>query len=237
MNLPRIGIIGGAGPMAGALLFQKIIQICQRQYRCQQDEDFPCIFLLSYPFMDMLNNPTAQQTGQIKGQLKACITRLIQNEVDQIVIACNTLHAFLDQMEKQDDRLTHMIKETGNVLKQRQIYDRLILCSTTSSCYQLHRRYFECTYPDERNQTCIQALIDKILAGQQIKEDAEQLAMQLNQVFKEQEAANPGIILGCTELSVLNEQFPLHENGLDKRLRIFDPNQIVAERICQQIFK
>lgn len=47
----RAGIIGGAAPMAGLLLYKKIIEICQKEYGCKDDSDFPYIMLLIYPFV------------------------------------------------------------------------------------------------------------------------------------------------------------------------------------------
>ena len=35
-----IGIIGGAGPMAGSVVIKKIITICQKEYVCRDDSDF-----------------------------------------------------------------------------------------------------------------------------------------------------------------------------------------------------
>ncbi len=70
-----IGIIGGAGPMAGALLFKKIIARCQKKYNCVHDEDFPEIILLNVPFAQMLKQNTKYQNElmvreQLLGSIK-----------------------------------------------------------------------------------------------------------------------------------------------------------------------
>jgi len=56
-----IGIIGGAGPLAGALLFEQIIEICQKDYGCIRDFDFPSINLVSFPFSEMLCGDVDQE--------------------------------------------------------------------------------------------------------------------------------------------------------------------------------
>lgn len=64
MNKPfekTIGIIGGAGPMASCLLNQYIVQICQNEWGCKEDRDFPSIISYSFPFSPMLSTSDAAQ--------------------------------------------------------------------------------------------------------------------------------------------------------------------------------
>jgi aspartate/glutamate racemase len=46
----KIGIIGGAGPMASRLLYKKIIQECQQNYGCKDDADFSRNYSYQFPF-------------------------------------------------------------------------------------------------------------------------------------------------------------------------------------------
>ena len=231
---PKVGIIGGAGPMAGAQLFQKIIQICRAKYGCRNDADFPYIMLLNYPFGDMLENPHCTKT-LIQQQLNDCFLQLKNNEIELAVIACNTLHEFLDS--KEGVPLVHLIEETGVSIQKRGIDKTLVLCTTTSAQCKIHRKYFDCSYPENSAQKKIQELIYKILSGSQCREDAHMLVDLLN---TEDASRNSGkkmaLVLGCTEFSVFNEQFPLKLYGLSERFAVFDPNQIAAERICESIF-
>ena len=62
-----IGIIGGAGPMAGAIVMENIIEICQKKYLCRHDYDFPKIILVSVPFAQMLKpNSLEQKEDKVK---------------------------------------------------------------------------------------------------------------------------------------------------------------------------
>ena len=91
----KIGLVGGAGPMAGALLFSKIIQNYQSKKNAWQDEDFPEIILLSYPFSQMLSGAeSAGNASRLQTELRICLAQLRDWGCDRIVIACNTLHAF-----------------------------------------------------------------------------------------------------------------------------------------------
>src|SRR3990167_4807780 len=140
-RLPTIGIIGGAPPVAGALLFSHIIRICQEDYGCYHDRDFPLIHLVSYPFSDMLEgNP---DTKQILQEVKKAYEKL---DTDTVVIACNTLHSFLDETFAPP-KFYHLIKETADCLKSTP----LLLCSSTSKAAVIHSRFFKCNYPDEQD--------------------------------------------------------------------------------------
>jgi aspartate racemase len=231
---PCIGIIGGAGPMAGALMFQKIIQICQEKYGCKQDADFPAIMLYSYPFADMLSQPWLNQEV-VANQLRECILKLKQNGATVIAIACNTLHTFLDLNEIDSLSFVHMIQATGDWIKQKQVKKTFVLCTKTSAEAQLHQRYFNCSYPNELFQLNVDRLIQTIMAGKQSQEDAKTLSQQINQ-YVALEENSIGLVLGCTEFSTFNDQFALERHGLSKRFSVFDPNQIVAEKICQIAF-
>ena len=236
LKIPSIGIVGGAGPMAGVLLFQKIVQICQQKYGCKVDADFPAITLHSYPFLDMLQGVDAAKIKLLQKQVDECFFKLLQSGSRIVAIACNTLHEFLPQTLPDSIAFVHMIAETAKVLQNSQIQKAFVLASTTSVRCRLHTKYFECEYPEDELQVELQKLIDKILAGKQCKKDAEQLAELVNAQLKSKRTEKIAVVLGCTEFSIFNEEFPLQLNGLEAAFTVFDPNEVVAEQICKQVF-
>lgn len=214
-----IGIIGGAGPTAGGYLFQKIIHICQEKYNCQKDADFPYLILLSYPFVDMLGENVNRQ--QVSEQLDRCVQNLIANKVAIAAIACNTLHGFLSS--RMDNlQLVHFIEETKQYLHKKGWNNPLILCSSTAAQSKLHSSYFSCRYPDNVTQDKIDALINEVTAGCCLKVASSQLSSLIDE--------ESAVVLGCTELSVIHETVPLDH------LQVCNPNQIVAEKICELTF-
>lgn len=214
----RIGIIGGAGPMAGALLFEKIIKVSQR-YGCKVDADFPFCFLMSYPFAPMLTD--AFDKNVLVEQLKLCFDCLVNNNVSIAAIACNTLHAFLPS-SPEGIKFVHMIEETESYLKVKGWNNPLILCSSTSAQTKLHARYFSCRYPDRALQKTVDILIDEITEGCCLKEASESLSAMCK--------GEGPMILGCTELSLLHDREPL------KIEELCSPDTIVSEKIGRMIF-
>ncbi len=237
-NLPKVGIVGGAGPMAGLLLCQKIIQLCQQKYQCQQDADFPYIMLLNYPFADMLNMEQAGVKREIiQEQLNECFKTFSMRGIQLGAIACNTLHAFLNFQPPL--KVVHIIEQTAAVLKQKKVKRSLVLCSQTSAQSQLHASYFNCCYPTNGFQQEVDVLIDCILAGQETKEDVYRLTASLQDFYASlNDSENPfGIVLGCTELSVLNDKWPLALHGLKSQFTVVDSTQSLAEGLCESIFE
>ena len=103
---PRcIGVIGGAGPLAGVFLLERIFFLSRTLYGCYRDADFPKVLLVSFPFSEMLASKI--HAYKIKQELRECIEQLRDNGAEVLVIACNTLHAFLDENDDLGD-LIHL---------------------------------------------------------------------------------------------------------------------------------
>ncbi len=216
---PRIGVIGGAGPMAGALLFEKIIHVSQKN-GCKIDADFPYCILMNYPFSPMLTQ--GYDKNKLENELKECFDQMVKNNVSVAAIACNTLHAFITSIP-ESIQLVHMIEETKNYVHLQGWESPLILCSSTSAQVKLHARYFNCRYPNTSLQKTVDILIDKITEGCDLKEASELLSAACRE--------EGPIVLGCTELTLLHDREPLQ---IDK---LCNPDSIVAEKIGQIIFE
>ena len=213
-----IGIIGGAGPMSGLLLFQFIIEICQKKYNCHNDEDFPLILLLNFPFSDMLKTPKESIIAQ---ELQNSFAKL--QGVEIIGIACNTLHNFLPKVK--DKRLIDMPKETDKHISKKET---LILCTTTS---KKKKAYSDSIYLNEKDQNTVDEIIDRILKGNITKEDSNFLEKIIETNIK----TNPkieSIILGCTELSLIN-----HKHKINSEKKIIDPLFILANKLCSLCYQ
>jgi len=209
-----IGIIGGAGPMAGVMLLQRIFTLAGSQYGCFRDADFPEVQLLSFPFSEMLTEE--RDEAKVRAELSVCLKRLQSSGATVLAIACNTLHAFLDEIP---DGLIHLPKVTAGEIPAGVV--PLVLCTSTSSQFGLHKRFFPCTYPSAGDQVRVDQLIDQILKG-------ENVAEQLTALIEQQEACT--IILGCTELSLFTKDLT------DTKKLIIDPLEITANRILEQIW-
>jgi aspartate racemase len=213
-----IGIIGGAGPFAGISLVNQIFCLARDLHGCWKDEDFPKVTLISFPFADML----AEEIGvsQIQSELKACLTTLRLNGASVIAIACNTLHAFLDEEPRGD--LLQLPQIAAEAISALDI--PLVLSTSTSVRFGLYQSHFPCIYPDAVGQKEIDRIIVRILQGNETGGVLEDL-----QSFINAQSAST-IVLGCTELS-------LYTNALLQcKKRIIDPLNLMARQIINKSF-
>lgn len=207
-----IGIVGGAGPMAGVLLAQRLVEICQRDYQCQKDADFPRTILYSVPFAQMLlPGQQEQQETHVAAHLAEALEFLQGSGAKRIAIACNTLHAFLPP--KAD--VVSFVAETERYIRQQGYRDVLMLTSSTSRSKGLYS-FSGARWPDQRAQRQLDALIDAVLAGRGSPE-------ALRELIERQEPAD-AVVLGCSELSVLMQGHAQRD--------LIDPLSIVAEVLC-----
>ncbi|NGX28503.1 MAG: putative amino-acid racemase [Candidatus Anoxychlamydiales bacterium] len=230
MKTKSIGIISGAGPMAGVLLTKKIIELCQKKYGCIDDKDFPKIILFSYPFSEMLKpNTKNQNEKKVKKELKDAIDFLIDSKSDYITIACNTLHAFLNS-NKADDRLINLIFETKRFLFKKNLSKVLILSTKTSALKNIFD-FDKTKLLSKQDQKWIDKLIEKILSGFFSLKDQKRLE---NFIFKQikKDPSIDCVLLGCTELSVLMDDFLKKISNI----KIIDPLEIISKKLCKLIF-
>lgn len=179
------GIVSGAGPMAGALLYQKAIEKLQAQ-GCFRDEDFPEILVYNYPFSNMLEGTLEQAT--IRGQLEKALVFLGQT-VDVIYIACQTLHLFLPRARLKALKVVSLLDLVDEAVRP---HSKLYVVASKTSCEnKLHETYLKplCECLDI---TKSEAAIVSILKGKFPSLD-----------WIEQASFKHPVLLGCTEYSVV----------------------------------
>lgn len=214
-----IGIVGGAGPLAGAFLLERIFSLSGELYGCYRDADFPKVLLISFPFSEMLG--PNMDILKLQQELSGCLKQLRRNGATVLAIACNTLHAFLQQKDVLSD-LVHLPR----LLAEKVVsYDPpLVFCTTTSVRFGLHKQFFPCTYPDTQTQQQVDGIIDEVLKGA----DKSVVLQKLKRLIQAQHANT--VILGCTELSLFSSHLSL-SNKL-----ILDPLEMMANKILENSF-
>lgn len=221
MKQKTIGIIGGAGPQAGVALMERIISFSQSIYACKEDADFPKIILNSVPFSNMLAEDVDNR--RVRMELKNGLTELRGNGAAVLAIACNTLHVFLDEENDKREDLIQLPKILAEKISQLNEIP-LVLCTSTSVKFNLHKRFFPCVYPDPITQEEVDELIHLIL-----KDGTRSTALKkLIKIIEKQPEKT--IVLGCTELSLLKNQLP------DFNKEIIDPLDIVALEMLKVSF-
>ncbi len=210
MSPKPIGVVGGAGPFAGLCLLDRLFTLSQSKYGCANDKDFPLVILYSFPFSDMLSE--SRDEKRVRDELFNALNQLKLSGAELIAIACNTLHAFTSSNEN----LIALPEVTAKSLNKKP----LVLCTATSREREVHKREFDCSYPDRETQKEVDEIIRRILKGEEVLNELQSLiARQKDET----------ILLGCTELSLYSKRL--------KGKNIIDPLELLANKLLEESFK
>ncbi|HJM69166.1 MAG TPA: aspartate/glutamate racemase family protein [Candidatus Babeliales bacterium] len=223
-----IGIVGGAGPMASALLYGKIIQECQSRFGSVEDTDFPEMVILNFPFSSMINLDASEKNrNKIIVELQSCIDKLVALEVDIVAIACNTLHSFIADIDFKGLKLCNLIQITKEAAKQQRLKNLLFLGTATSRDNNLYNDdELNTTYVDVAQQKIVSEVIYVILKGKSSPSEVNQLIA----IIKQNLQACDAVVLGCTEFSVLYDLYSSEFNG---DIILLDPLTLLVDRLLQ----
>lgn len=213
-----IGVLGGMGPQATVDFFQKVIDLTPA--KCDQDH--------IHIIID--NDPkTPDRTGYILGKgddpVNTLISRAIKLEMmgaDLLVMPCNTAHYFYDTIVKYIKiPFINMIEEVA-----REIHNRYgpgakagllaTLGTYTGGVYEkiLKKYGIELVVPDEKGKKAVYDLIYKI--KEDLKSAKTDDVCEVVARMKGQGAST--IVLGCTELPLVEKSLPSDVDFVDTTL-------------------
>ncbi|MCI0566083.1 amino acid racemase [bacterium] len=142
-----IGILGGMGPVASADTYVELTKMCQQKYMCVQDVDFPAVILYSLPLTGFDHrgfSENGEERKKIVNQLKNGLTKLEQAGADIIIIDCNTVHYFFDELQASiTTPIINLIELTVHQVKSDGYTRVAIISSEVSRNVGLYTKPFE----------------------------------------------------------------------------------------------
>lgn len=214
MEKKTLGIIGGVGPLATIFLGEMIVRLTdakkdQEHVHTIIDNDTSIPDRTAYILNKSEENPVPY--------LVRDINKLIQAGADVICIPCNTAHTFYNEMQDASTvPVLHMIRLTAKKALQLGAKRVGILATDGTLAAKVYQNALlevgiEPVLPDEATQKHVMSIIyDFVKAGKDVKKsdwDVIEKAMESLQCDK--------IILGCTELSVVNKELKLSDFYID----------------------
>ncbi len=203
-NSKTVGVLGGLGPMATVYFYDKVVKMTDAKAD-QQHIDMIIINRATTP------DRTAFIVGKSDENPAPVIIedakRLEVAGADFIVLTCNTAHYFYDNIASSVGvPVVNMIRKTVEKVVEHK-FDKIGIMATSGSiqtntyqniCDELGVKY---VLPDENLQKKVMKVIyDDVKAGKDsYKEDFYYVVKQLK------EQGCDGVILGCTELSIIKE--------------------------------
>ena len=207
-----LGIIGGVGPLATMLIGEMIV----RRTKAQKDQEH---------VLTIIDNDTSipDRTAYILDNTKENPVPYLQRDAKKlaeygagvICIPCNTAHSFYEELQATTSvPVLHMIRETAKRAKELGAKRVGILATDgtlTTKVYQtaLEEQGITPVVPNATIQQQVMSVIyDYVKAGRDVPKD----------VWAPIEQAMTGcdrIILGCTELSIVNKELKLSTCYID----------------------
>ena len=217
--MSRIVIIGGMGPQASLELHRRIIASASLA-GAQNNEDYPEILHASIPITDFISSGDSTKGFQ---ELARSIDLLQLQEDDSLIIACNTVHLLLPELEA---RYSTPFISLVDATKQKIDHERnkivgLLASPTTikSKLYATPLNRIGCSLllPTNAEIYAIEQGIRHIIANGEAEKVRKHVEPIIARMINE---GAEKIILGCTELSIVFRN--------SKNDRLVDPLDVVC---------
>lgn len=229
--MKTVGIIGGLGPETTSEFYLDIVFSCFKKTKVVR----PGIIIASVPLpyeieedLIMGNKGKERYVPFLVNEAK----RLQKAGADFIVMPCNSLHVFINEIrEAVDVPVLSIIEETVKFLKNNKLQKVGIVSTSATIQNKLYENAFEengikYVTPDDFQQAKMGKFILNLVTGQQKNRDRE----ELNQIINEFEKKDVDCVaLACTDLQLLIPKHP--------RLRIFDTMKIFADVTVDEILQ
>ena len=221
--MKKLGIIGGAGPLASALFYETLVR---ESYRL--GTSCPEILLLNYPFTRGLTpEETRDHQAIVRSELRYCLEALEEGGAELGLLVCNTLHLELAQAKVERIRFLPIPTLVLDEIAAKG-GKKILLLATQNTCLSslYERKGIEIVLPSRQEQKKVDRAIDRVLEGKFFPEDAAAISALIASF----EGEIDGAILGCTDLPVLDHHCPLQAS-----VPIYDSVKIPAKTILRYL--
>lgn len=229
--MKTVGIIGGLGPETTARFYLAINFACLKLNK----QNRPPMLLWNVPLEYVIEEDLLKRNVGHKRYLPYLIDaakRLEAGGADFLVMPCNTLHIFIEEIRKAVSiPVLSIVEETVIFLNESNIRKVGIIATTAT----LEKKLYESTFgenkiqqltPSAPKQAKIGSIINRLVLNRQRTEDRDVL-IRIIEGFADQEAEH--VVLACTDLQLL---IPSHDS-----MQIHDTMQILADATVREILK
>lgn len=200
--LPRFGVIGGVGPTATLWLYDRLVRLFRQHGFATQ----PDVVVHSLPMPALLERTTiggqmsAEEAGNIETLLADSITVLGDCRVDVIMLACNSLHAFVDRaVARVGIGVPAIIDLPAKVWTRcSDARDVLVLGTSTTRALGVYDRFSSearrVVYPEAGAQRALEETIQRAVT------EGEDITRDLERIVESSSHRPDTILLACTDI-------------------------------------
>jgi aspartate racemase len=227
--MKTVGIIGGLGPETTAEFYTDLVFSCQKNNKVNR----PPIIISSVPLPYKVEEDAISKNVGIERCLPFLIEeakRLEKAGADFIVMPCNSLHIFIENIRASVKiPVLSIVEETVKFLKKSKFKRAGIVSTSATIKNKLYEKAFEknnieYVTPDEFQQAKMGKMIHNLVIGQQNNKDREELIKIIGDFENKKVDC---VILACTDLQLL---IPKHDT-----LKIYDTMKIFADSTVEKI--
>jgi len=195
----RIGVLGGIGPEASAYYYSLLIQRMQSR-GLAQTKPIPEIVIFNLSVKEMTQDKSSQEDLE---PYVIGIAQLNKLNVDFIVMVCNTIHLYIDLLQRGSKApILNLIEATGLTLNQDDVEKRILTLGTQqtikSNLFKVNRGSQIKLSPDEIE--LLSNTIENFNRGIQKNIQREKV---LSLIRSKNLSSNDLLVLGCTEFAVM----------------------------------
>jgi aspartate racemase len=229
VNMKSVGVIGGLGPETTSEFYLEVIFQCQKR----NDSQRPLIVISSVPLpFEIERDLIATNTGKERyiPFLTQEARRLEKSGVDFIVMPCNSLHVFIEEIRKSVSiPVLSIVEETAKYVVGQK-FKKVGLISTSATVAnkvyetKLVEEKVDFVLPNDLARAQMDKIIQRLIEGQHLNKDRETVIA----IIKELVESNVDCVaLACTDLQLL---IPHVEDVV-----VFDTMKVLADSTVNMI--
>ena len=230
-NMKTIGIIGGLGPETAAKFQLEMLSFCLKNNKKQR----PPFLLWNVPVDLKIEESVITKNGNEKAflpLLKQAAKVLEKGGADFLVMPCNTLHIFIEDIrESVDIPSLSIIDESVKLLKSSDI-EKVGILATSKTIdnnlfgNKLQESGIEQIILSRSDQTILDKIIHRLISGKKLEIDRIRINKMISKMAKR---GVKNILLACTDLQLLIKKHP--------KVKILDTMHILAQASANKILK
>ena len=226
-NIKTLGIIGGLGPETTARFYTEVVFACSKINGRRPQILISNVAVPLSVEKELITE--AKNMNNILPFLLNAAKQLERGGASFIVIPCNTVHIFIDEIRRSVNiPVLSIVEETTNFLRKEQIKEVGVFATTATIKNKLFDQHFEengirIIIPTTSNQSAMGTIINRLENNQQTQKDKDKFRMII------EETKTKNVVLACTDLQILNLK-------CDK-VNIFDTMNILVQSTVKEIFR
>lgn len=227
--MKTVGVIGGLGPETTAEFYLALVFGCARITK----EHRPAILTWNVPLPYEVEEAALVRAAQVERfvpYLEDAARRLEAGGADFLVMPCNTLHRFIEEIRAAVNiPVLSVVEAVADFLLEKQIDDVGIIATAItleSGFYQekLSSVGISFRIPDDFQQAKLAKMIHGLVTNRYANHQRHELIEVVNEL---EGKGTRTVLLACTDLQALVPHHP--------RMQIFDTMQILADATVAEI--